>query len=107
MDPDAAGDPGLFCPSLQLVQHLLLEINGNHQSVLAHELGHGNRKETHAAAEVHHRHFPPNEGREDLFRLVKDPAKAIVNEVSAPPGANMTGQVNPSLSVAPNSMRKR
>ena len=34
--PNTTGDPGSFYPFLNDIQHLLLQVNGNHAPILAH-----------------------------------------------------------------------
>jgi hypothetical protein len=47
---DASSHTRLLGPPPHAIEHLLLEINGNHLAVIADHLRHCNRKQPHAAA---------------------------------------------------------
>ena len=60
-----------FPPPPQHVEHLPLEIHGDHFAAVANHAGHGDREPAHAAAHVQHGHAGLDVWPDDLLRIVK------------------------------------
>ena len=73
----------------QHVEHLLLKIDGDHPAAVADNLGHRQGKHPHPAAHVQDGHSRPDVGADDLLWIVEQAAQWVVDEVTAPPGANV------------------
>jgi len=97
MKSDSICDTGHRCSLPQDVQHLLFEIDGDDLAAVPQDLRHRNRAEAHAAAHVHCGHPRPDAGTNHLFRVVEKSADRVINEIAAPPGANVRHDQSPEV----------
>jgi hypothetical protein len=94
---NAVGHARSFRTLSQNIEHFLLEINGDYSAGDADHLRHFNRGHPHATAHIHDGHPRFDIGSEDLGRVVEQAAQAIVDEETAPPGANVRHGRSPGV----------
>ena len=70
MQLDSGNHARLLCSPPQHVEHLLLEIDGDHLPVVADHPRHRNREPAHTATHVHHGHAGLDVWPNDLLRIV-------------------------------------
>jgi hypothetical protein len=87
---DAVGHPRLFCSLPQHVEHLLLEIDGDHPALVADHPCHRDGEPAHPAANIENGHSRPDVSSDDLVWIVEQVAQRIVDEISSPPGADVS-----------------
>ena len=86
---DSISHARLFRSLPQHFEHFLLEIDGDDLAAVPNDLRHRNRAEAHATADIHRRHARFYVWADDLLRVVEKATKWVIDEVTAPPGANV------------------
>ena len=71
------------------VEHLLLQVNGNHLPALPDKLCHSNGEIAHAAADIHNGHAGFNIITEHGRRVMEEPPQWVIECVSVPPWADV------------------